>query len=381
MIRPSFRSPSLRWQALGWQALALAAVALTVVVFAKNASHHLAARHIATGFGFLDQAAPIPIGESLLSYTPSVSSYGRAFLIGILNTLKVAIPGCLLATLLGTLIGIARLSPIPLLARLAAVYVEVLRDLPLLLQLLFWYGVFQTLPAPRQSFRPLAGVFLSNRGMRLPDFVWQNGFGWVLLAALAGIVLSLTLASKTALSPYPARRFAAFLPLILLPALALAVIRPAFIVEWPALHGFNFQGGMTITPEYAALATGLVLYTASYIAEIVRGGLVSVAHGQWEAGAALGLSRAAVLRLIVLPQALRLIIPPMTSQYLNLVKNSSLAVAIGYQDLVSIADTALNQTGQAIEGIGLIMAVYLTISLGISLAMNLYNAHLARRAR
>lgn len=359
----------------------MAAVALTVVVFAKNASHHLAARHIATGFGFLDQAAPIPIGESLLSYTPSVSSYGRAFLIGILNTLKVAIPGCLLATLLGTLIGIARLSPIPLLARLAAVYVEVLRDLPLLLQLLFWYGVFQTLPAPRQSFRPLAGVFLSNRGMRLPDFVWQNGFGWVLLAALAGIVLSLTLASKTALSPYPARRFAAFLPLILLPALALAVIRPAFIVEWPALHGFNFQGGMTITPEYAALATGLVLYTASYIAEIVRGGLVSVAHGQWEAGAALGLSRAAVLRLIVLPQALRLIIPPMTSQYLNLVKNSSLAVAIGYQDLVSIADTALNQTGQAIEGIGLIMAVYLTISLGISLAMNLYNAHLARRAR
>ena len=381
MIRPPFRSPSLRWQALGWQALALAAVALIIAVFAKNASHHLAARHIATGFGFLREAAPIPIGESPLSYTPSVSSYGRAFLIGILNTLKVAIPGCLLATLLGTLIGIARISPIPLLARLAAVYVEVLRDLPLLLQLLFWYGVFQTLPAPRQSFRPLAGVFLSNRGMRAPALAWQNGFGWVLLAALAGIVLAIVLARKTALSPYPARRLAAFLPIPLFPALAFAVTRPAFVVEWPALHGFNFRGGMTISPEYAALTTGLVLYTASYVAEIVRGGLISVARGQWEAGAALGLSRAAVLRLIVLPQALRLIIPPMTSQYLNLVKNSSLAVAIGYQDLVSIADTTLNQTGQAIEGIGLIMAVYLAISLAISLAMNLYNAHLARRAR
>ena len=381
MIRPPFRSPSFRWQALGWQALALAAVALIIVMFTKNASQHLAARHIATGFGFLREAAPIPIGESLLSYTPSVSSYGRAFLIGILNTLKVAIPGCLLATLLGTLIGIARISPIPLLARLAAVYVEVLRDLPLLLQLLFWYGVFQTLPAPRQSFRPLAGVFLSNRGMRFPALAWQSGFGWILFAALAGIALAIVLARATALSPHRARRLAAFLPIPLFPALAFAVTRPTIIIAWPALHGFNFQGGMTISPEYAALTTGLVLYTASYVAEIVRGGLISVARGQWEAGAALGLSRAAALRLIVLPQALRLIIPPMTSQYLNLVKNSSLAVAIGYQDLVSIADTALNQTGQAIEGIGLIMAVYLTISLAISLAMNLYNARLARRAR
>ncbi len=359
----------------------MAAVALIIVTFARNASHHLAARHIATGFGFLREAAPIPIGESLLPYTPSVSSYGRAFLIGILNTLKVAIPGCLLATLLGTLIGIARISPIPLLARLAAVYVEGLRDLPLLLQLLFWYGVFQALPAPRQSFRPLAGVFLSNRGMRLPALAWQSGFGWILLAALAGLGITIVLARRTALSPHRGRRLAAFLPLPLFPALVFAVTRPAIIIEWPALHGFNFQGGMTISPEYAALTTGLVLYTASYVAEIVRGGLISVARGQWEAGAALGLPRAAVLRLIVLPQALRLIIPPMTSQYLNLVKNSSLAVAIGYQDVVSIADTTLNQTGQAIEGIGLIMAVYLTISLGISLAMNLYNARLAQRAR
>ncbi len=381
MRRPPFRMPSLRWQALGWQALALAAVALVIAAFTKNASQHLAARHIATGFGFLREAAPIPIGESLLSYTPSVSSYGRAIVIGILNTLKVSIPGCLLATLLGTLIGIARLSPIPLLARLAALYVETLRDLPLLLQLLFWYGVFQTLPAPRQSLKPLPGIFLSNRGLRLPALVWQSGFGGILLAAFAGLVLAVILARRTALSPHPARRFAAFLPIPLLPALAFAILRPSVVIEWPALHGFNFQGGMMVSPEYAALATGLVLYTASYVAEIVRGGLISVARGQWEAGAALGLSRAAVLRLIVLPQALRLIIPPMTSQYLNLVKNSSLAVAIGYQDLVSIADTALNQTGQAIEGIGLIMAVYLTISLGISLAMNLYNAQLARRTR
>ncbi len=381
-MRPlSRRLPSLRWQALGWQALALALVALVIATFAHNASHNLAARHIATGFGFLRQAAPIPIGETLLSYTPSVSSYGRAFVIGVLNTLKVAIPGCLLATLLGTAIGIARLSPITLLARLAAIYVEFLRDLPLLLQLLFWYGVFQTLPAPKQSLQPLHGVFLSNRGLRFPGLLWQNGFALVLLAALAGIVFAAILARRAALSPRRRLRLAALLPIPLFPALALAALRPAFIVAWPTLHGFNFQGGVLMSPEYAALATGLILYTASYIAEIVRGGLVSVSSGQWEAGAALGLPRSAILHLIVLPQALRLIIPPLTSQYLNLVKNSSLAVAIGYQDLVSIADTTLNQTGQAIEGIALIMVVYLAISLAISLAMNLYNAHLARTTR
>uniref|UniRef100_A0A8J4M6M0 ABC transporter permease subunit n=1 Tax=Acidicaldus sp. TaxID=1872105 RepID=A0A8J4M6M0_9PROT len=371
---------ALRPRALLWQALALGVVAGVIAVFSINAAHHLAARHIATGFGFLSAAAPIPIGESLISYTPSVSTYGRALLIGVLNTLKVAIPGCLLATLLGTLVGIARLSPIALLARLAALYVELLRDLPLLLQLLFWYGVFQTLPAPRQAMRPLPGVFLSNRGLRIPDLVWQPGFTGVAFALLGGIALSFFLARRTALAPGLAVRLGAFLPVLLLPAATLALYRPAFRVDWPALHGFNFQGGASLSPEYAALLTGLVLYTTSYVAEIVRGGLAAVARGQWEAGAALGLPRGAVLRLIVLPQALRLIIPPLTSQYLNLVKNSSLAVAIGYQDLVSIADTTLNQTGQAIEGVALIMAVYLSISLTISLAMNFYNARLARQA-
>jgi general L-amino acid transport system permease protein len=380
MPRPP-RARSLRWQPLLWQGLALAAVGLVITVFVHQARSNLAARHIATGFGFLDQAAPIPISETLLSYTPSVSSYGRAFVIGILNTLKVAIPGCVLATALGTAIGVARLSPIPLLSRLAAIYVEVLRDLPLLLQLLFWYGLFQNLPAPRQSFRPIAGVFLSNRGVLFPGLLWQPAFAWVLVAALAGLALAIVLARRTALSASRARRLAAFLPLPVLPAAALALFHPAFVIDWPVLRGFNFRGGFVISPEYAALATGLVLYTASYIAEIVRGGLVSIAQGQWEAGAALGLSRGAVLRLVVLPQALRLIIPPLTSQYLNLVKNSSLAVAIGYQDVVSIADTMLNQTGQAIEGIALIMAVYLTISLSISVMMNVYNARLARRAR
>lgn len=372
--------PALRPRALLWQGLALAFVAGLVTVFSANAAHHLATRHIATGFGFLAEAAPVPIGESLLPYTPSVSTYGRALLIGVLNTLKVAIPGCLLASLLGTLIGIARLSPIRLLARLSALYVEVLRDLPLLLQLLFWYGVFQTLPAPRQALQPLPGMFLSNRGMRIPDLAWQPGFTWAALAFLAGLGLTLFLARRTALEPRRALRFGAFVPVVLLPLVAFALLRPPIKPDWPALHGFNFQGGALLSPEYAALLTGLVLYTASYIAEIVRGGLSAIARGQGEAGAALGLSRGAVLRLIIMPQALRLIIPPLTSQYLNLVKNSSLAVAIGYQDLVSIADTTLNQTGQAIEGVALIMAVYLSISLTISGAMNVYNAHLARRA-
>lgn len=363
------------------QAAILGGVTLLVWYVASNTSRNLAARHIATGFAFLFHGAPIPIGESPIPYTPSVSSYGRALLIGILNTLKVAVAGCVLATILGTVIGIGRLSRNWLLARLAAAYVELLRDTPLLLQLFFWYGLLQILPPPRQALHPIPGVFLSIRGIKLPALEWTPAYAWVLLAFGVGLIASIGWARLSARRHVAGMRppvWPVALPLVVgIPLVVWGALGAPFRLDVPALHGFNFQGGLTVSPEYAALLTGLVVYTSAYIAEIVRGGIQGVARGQWEAGAALGLSRGLVLRLIVLPQALRLIVPPLTSQYLNLVKNSSLAVAIGYQDIVSIANVTLAQTGQAIEGVGIIMAVYLTISLSISVFMNWYNTHVA----
>ncbi len=362
------------------QAAILGLAALLVWYLVGNTARNLAARHIATGFHFLFQPAPIPIGELPIPYTPSVSTYGRALLIGILNTLKVSFFGCVLATLLGTAVGVGRLSRNWLLARLTAAYVEVLRDTPLLLQLFFWYGLLQALPPPRQALHPIAGVFLSIRGIKLPMPAWQAAYGWALAAAGAGVVAGMLWLRVAA----PGRRARVWLVAALPIGLGLAVwgaFGAPFAVQMPELRGFNFRGGLTVTPEYAALLTGLTVYTGAYIAEIVRGGIEGVPPGQAEAAAALGLKRAQALRLIVLPQALRLIVPPLTSQYLNLVKNSSLAVAIGYQDIVSIADTALNQTGQAIENVAIIMAVYLTISLSISLFMNWYNARIALAGR
>lgn len=374
----SRRARRVRIRNIAAQVAILGAVALLFWYLAGNTSSNLAARHIATGFAFLFHAAPIPIGESPIPYTPSVSTYGRALLVGILNTLKVSVAGCVLATLLGTAIGIGRLSRNWLVARLTGAYVEVLRDTPLLLQLFVWYGLLQMLPPARQALHPIAGVFLSIRGIWLPRPEWQPGDGWVLFGAGVTIVTLLgwrQLARRAGAQPLPVW------PILLLPVLVAVAVWAAFgapfRLDKPALRGYNFQGGAGVSPEYAALLTGLTVYTSAYIAEIVRGGILGVPRGQWEAGAALGLARGAVLRLIVLPQALRLIVPPLTSQYLNLVKNSSLAVAIGYQDIVSIAQTTLNQTGQAIEGVAIIMAVYLTISLSISLFMNWYNAHVA----
>jgi general L-amino acid transport system permease protein len=299
--------------------------------------------------------------------------------IGVLNTLKAAVVGCVLATIWGTLVGIGRLSRNWLIAKLTAVYVEVIRDIPVLLQLIFWYGLMQTMPAPRQAFRPLPDVFISNRGTKIPLLQWQSGDTWAVLAFLVGLVITIVWSRRAArlqeaTGDRPRTRPVALGALIGLPLVAWAAGGAPTGLDVPSLRGFNFVGGGTITPEYLALLIGLTIYTSSYIAEIVRSGIESVAQGQWEAAGALGLRPGMVLRKIVLPQALRVIIPPMTSQYLNLVKNSSLAVAIGYQDIVSIANTTLNQTGQAIEGVAIIMAVYLTISLSISLFMNWYNA-------
>ena len=371
-----------RFRNIVWQALILGAVAAIAWYLVQNTSRNLAARRIATGFAFLGRTAGIPIGESLIDYDPAVNTYGRALLIGLLNTLKVAVVGIVLATIWGTLLGVARLSKNWLISRLAAVYVEVIRDIPLLLQLLFWYLVLQGLPAPRNAAHPAPGVFLSNRGIKIPVVAWEGPFWWALGAFMLGVVGTVAW-SRTATRQQEATGVrpkvwpVALGLLVGFPLLIWGALGAPFAVEMPALRGFNFTGGATVSPEYSALTLGLVIYTASYIAEIVRSGILAVPTGQWEAGGAIGLRPGTVLRKIVLPQALRVIIPPMTSQYLNLTKNSSLAVAIGYQDLVSISSTTLNQTGQAIEGIAAIMAVYLAISLSISVLMNWYNARIA----
>jgi len=379
-IRLSWSDPALR--SIVWQILIVGVVVAIVWYLASNTNRNLAARRIATGFGFLSRNAGIPIGESPIPYDPSVSTYSDALVIGILNTLKVALIGVILATILGTVIGIARLSHNWLVAKLSAVYVEILRDLPLLLQLLFWYTLLQTLPGPKRSLHLGDWLFLSNRGFKIPLVVWHPSHNWMLLAFAVGLIATWIYArsarrQQEATGERPRVWPVALGLLVAVPIAVWAALGAPFQVELPVLRGFNFQGGGTISPEYGALLIGLVTYTASYIAEIVRSGIQAVAQGQWEAGEALGLSRGQVMRRIVLPQALRVIIPPMTSQYLNLFKNSSLAVAIGYQDVVSIASTTLNQTGQAIEGIAYIMAVYLTISLSISLFMNWYNARIA----
>ena len=287
----------------------------------SNTVANLEARRIASGFGFLRREAGFEIGESFFLHYSAGQSYLRALAVGLVNTLAVSAIGIVLATLLGTAIGLLRLSENDVLKGLGAAYVEFIRNVPLLVQLFFWYAlVTDALPGPRQALEPLPHVFLSNRGIFLPS--------------LSGV---------------------------------------------PALQGFNFAGGIAISPEFGALLIGLSLYTGAFIAEIVRAGILAVPRGQYDAGAAVGLTDSSILRKIIFPQALRVIIPPLASQYLNLVKNSSLAVAIGYPDLVSIANTTMNQTGQAIEGVAIIMAVYLTISLAISALMNWYNARLALR--
>ena len=376
----SWADPRLR--GIVWQVVIIGVLALIVWYLAHNTSRNLQARRIATGFGFLGQAASIPIGESLLPFTSSVSTYGRALLIGVLNTLKLAVVGVVLATILGTLVGVARLSPNWLLSRIAGFYVETLRNIPLLLQLFFWSALLQTLPGPRQAYHPVPGFFLSNRGIKVPAMDLVTGHLWVLAAFVLGLIGTLAWSRSASRKQEetghrPLVWPAAVLLLIGLPALVWAVLGLPATLDVPELHGFNFSGGMTISTEYGAMLIGLVLYTATYIAEIVRTGILSVPQGQWEAAGALGLRRGRVLRQIVMPQALRVIVPPMTSQYLNLIKNSSLGVAIGYAEIVSIANTTLNQTGQAIEGIAIIMAVYLAFSISISLFMNWYNAHIA----
>ncbi len=375
----SWRDPFIR--GLFWQILAVGLVIALIAWLLRNTAYNLNARRISSGFEFLRREAGMPIADALIAYSPK-DTYLRALLVGLLNTLRVAVVGIVIATILGTLIGIARLSKNLLLARFAAIYVEILRDLPLLLQIFIWYSLLQGLPATRQALQPMPGVFLSNRGLFVPALNWSDAHSLVLLVfvlgALATLVISRRATAQRIADGKPRRLWPAAITLLIALPLTTAILSGAeWTINWPQLRGFNFAGGTTLSPEYVALLVALITYTAAFIAEIVRAGILSIAKGQWEAAGALGLRRSLAIRQIILPQALRVIIPPMTSQYLNLTKNSSLAVAIGYQDIVSIANTTLNQTGQAIEAIALIMAVFLSVSLSISALMNWYNARIA----
>jgi general L-amino acid transport system permease protein len=379
-MRLSLGDPVFR--AIVYQILVVGCVALVAWYLISNTMANLEARKIASGFGFLDREAGFAILQTLVSYGPS-NTYLRALIVGVCNTLMVAILGIILATILGTLIGIGRLSRNWLLAKLCSGYVELLRNLPLAVQLFFWYAlIIENLPPPRQALNVVPNVFLSQRGLVVPVLTDDPAHLWVWLAVVVGIVASFVVAGwgkrRQAATGQPFPTAWASLALIIgLPLVVALVTGASFALDKPALRGFNFSGGVTLIPEFIALLLGLSTYTASFIAEIVRSGILAVSHGQTEAASALGLARGQTLRLVVLPQALRVIVPPMISQYLNITKNSSLAVLIGYPDLVSIAGTTLNQTGQAIEGIAIIMAVFLTISLSISAGMNWYNKKIA----
>jgi len=378
----SFAWSDPRFRRIAWQTTILVLIACALWYLVGNTMRNLALRQISTGFDFLRRPAGIPIGETLVDYDPSIDSYGEALWIGVLNTLRVAAVGIVLSTVLGTLIGLARLSRNFLLAKFAALYVEVMRDIPVLLQLLFWYGLLQHLPGIHDAHNPLPGIFVSNRGIRIPWLQWEAAHTWTLLAFVVGVSLSLFWNGRArriqALTGSRPRSWPVLLVLlVVIPTGLFFILGAPFSFDMPHKEGFNFSGGAAISPEYGALTLGLSLYTAASIAEIVRAGIQAVPNGQREAAAALGLHPFVVLRKITLPLAARVVVPPMTSQYLNLVKNSSLAVAVGYQDMVSINQTTLNQTGQAIECIALIMAIFLLLSLSISLFMNWFNARFA----
>lgn len=363
-----------------YQLLLIGAVLALAAFLIDNTLANLAQRGIATGFAFLSREAGFQIGDRLISYAPD-NSYRRAFLVGLLNTLLVAGTGIVATTILGTLIGIARLSSNWLIRKLASLYVETLRNVPLLLQLIVWWDLLRiSAPDPHQAWQPIPGFFISNRGIAFPAPVRDPAYLWCLMALLIGILGAIVILRRRRRDMATERRgdFLLATGLVLgLPLLTFLLAGAPLHVERPVLERFNFAGGIVLSPEFATLVLGLSFYTASFVAEIVRGGILAVGRGQREAALALGLRQSQVLRFVILPQALRLIIPPMTSQYLNLTKNSSLAVYIGYREVTSIGYTTANQTGQSIESIGLIMTVYLTISLTISLAMNLYNRRIA----
>ncbi|HEY0300939.1 MAG TPA: ABC transporter permease subunit [Rhizomicrobium sp.] len=376
------------WKSVAVQALVLLVLAAVVAWLIGNVAAALGKRHVASGFGFLEHTAGFGIVQTLIPYTEE-SSYGQAMWVGLANTLLVSVIAIVLSTIVGFIVGIGRLSTNWLVAKLCTAYVELLRNMPLLLQIMFWYfGVLAALPGPRESLTVGSALAVNNRGLFLPLLL--NGAGsWIAWSALAaGIAAAYAVYRWAQLRQLrtgnrPTTWWAILLLLLGLPLAALYATGIPFTVSWPTLEGFNYAGGLQVIPELAALAMALSIYTAAYIAEIVRAGLLSVGRGQREAAQALGLRSGLSLRLILVPQAMRVIIPPLASEYLSLTKNSTLAIVIGYPDLVSVfAGTVLNQTGQAIEILSIVMAIYLALSLVTSMAMNLYNrAHAMEEGR
>jgi general L-amino acid transport system permease protein len=377
-----YNDPKIR--SIIYQVALCAAVGFLIYGAATNAIDNLRRAHIASGFGFWDTTAGFDISQTLISYSSQASTYGRAFWVGLLNTLLVAGFGIVLATILGFIVGISRLSKNWLVAKVATGYVETIRNIPLLLQLLFWYNaVLKSLPAMRESIVIPGGAFLNNRGLFLPEPVFLHGFDAVAAAIVVGVAGAIGFAiwarKRQERTGQQAPVFWVVLALVIgLPMVVLALKGFPLEFSYPQAGRFNISGGIEVLPEFAALLFGLSIYTAAFIAEVVRAGILAVSGGQIEAAYSLGLKPAPTLRLIVVPQAMRVIIPPLTSQYLNLIKNSTLAVAIGYPDLVQVfTGTVLNQTGQAVEVVAITMLVYLTISLVTSLLMNIYNRRVA----
>ncbi len=380
----SWRSRATR--GLVYQAVALALIAAALWFLAHNTQQNMRVRGIQSGFDFLSQAAGFDIGETMIAYDAS-QSYGRAIWIGVLNTLRVALIGIVLTTVLGVLLGLGRFSRNALVRGLCYGYVELFRNVPVLLQLLMWYLLFvELLPATHQAWNLADAVYLSKGGLSFPVPVWGAGHLWMLGGLAIGV------AAAASYRGWAQRQFERtgqdrdrlWLPLAMVAVLtALGWLLGGGPRDWhvPEQSRFMVDGGASATPEFMAVLLGLVAYTAAFVAEVVRGGIQSVSHGQSEAAASLGLSRRQAMRLVVLPQALRVIIPPLTNQYLNLTKNSSLAVAVGYPDVVSIANTTLNQSGRAVECIAIIMLVYLSTSLTTSLVMNAYNRRVAIKER
>ncbi len=373
----------------GWvfQIVVVGLVAGLAWYLVSNTIENLARQKIASGFDYLGREAGFEIGDTMIEYSPA-STYARAIWVGILNTLRVAVLGIILSTILGTLIGVGRLSPNWLLSKICEWYVEAFRNVPLLLWLFLFYKLIsEAFPGPRQAIGAFWNtVFLSNRGLYFPTPVADPIHKWMGVGLLVGILGAILLhrwarkRQDATGQPFPSISTGFGVALGLPILIWLAAGAPS-TMSWPVLKGFNFEGGTVIQPEFTALLVGLVLYTSAFVAEIVRSGILALHKGQSEAAAALGLSRGLAMRLVLLPQALRVIVPPMTSQYLNITKNSSLAIAIGYPDLVASINVTINQTGQAIENILIIMAAYLSVSLSISAFMNWYNKRIALRER
>ena len=376
----------MRFRAFFYQVVAIGAVILVGWTMFSTASGNLAKQNIATGFDFLSRPAGFVITEAAIAFE-ATDTVGRAILVGIANTVKVSLLAAVFGTLLGLAVGIARMSRNPLLARLALVYVELLRNVPLLLYLFLWYSlIILVLPPVKQALNLLPGVYLSNSGLVVPAALVESGGGALLACLLGGAVAALVIRRVSTRKRVATGRSnhggLVALAVLVVPVLALW-LSGAIGIAWdfPTAGKFRLTGGLHVRPEFVALLFGLALSVSANVAEIVRAGIQAVNKGQWEAAAALGLARGKTMRLVVLPQALRIIIPPLTNTYLTVFKNSSLAIAIGYPDLVMVSNTVMNQTGQAIETIAIFMGVYLALSIAISLLMNWYNAHVALKER